>query len=57
MVFKCLDRVFNDMLKKQRIEIKNLARPITEELAGQMLLQTLNAILARYPLEEPFFPE
>lgn len=56
-MFKCLDRALNDMIKSQKAELRKLAMPMIEELAGKMVLEMINKILAGLPFEELFLPE
>lgn len=57
MVFECLDRALNDLIKSQKAELRKLAMPMIEELAGKMVLEMINKILAGLPFEELFLPE
>jgi hypothetical protein len=54
MLFKSLDRGINDMIKTQKAELRKLMMPMIEELAGKMVLDMVNKILANLPLEEVF---
>lgn len=57
MMFLSLDRALNDMIKSQKAELRKLAMPMIEELAGKMVLEMINKILAGLPLEELFLSE
>lgn len=49
-----LNRGINDMIKTQKAELRKLMMPMIEELAGKMVLDMVNKILANLPLEEVF---
>ncbi|XP_001951125.1 uncharacterized protein LOC100159613 [Acyrthosiphon pisum] len=52
-----LNRALNDMLKSQKAELRKLAIPMIEEVAGKMVLSMVNQILTGLPLEEIFITE
>lgn len=56
-MFKFLDRALNDMIKSQKVELRKLAMPMIEELAGKMILTMVNQIMTGLPLEEMFIVE
>lgn len=56
-VFKCLDKVLNDMMKNEKTEIRKLAIPIIEELTGKMIIEMINRVFSSLPVDELFLPE
>lgn len=42
------------MIKTQKAELRKIALPMVEEIAGKMVLDMINKILSGLPLEEMF---
>jgi len=51
------DKAVNDLIKSQKPELRKLAMPMIEEVAGKMIINMINQILYNLPLDELFITE